>query len=122
MICTKQGSIIKAYQALERMSTGVLPLHIAYKLFKIKQALRPHFEFQQEQEMALIDQYNPDIQDGVWVFNNESDKNEFVEKLEEISKMHVDVDIMPESIPLDSALEGTVEDMESLCGFVLFEE
>lgn len=121
MICTKQGYIIKAYQALERMSTGVLPLHTAYKLFKIKQALRPHFEFQQEQEMALIEEYKPDIQDGVWTFNSESDKNEFVEKLEEISKMPIEVDIVPERIPLASALEGTIEDMEYLCDFVLFD-
>ena len=121
MICTKQKYIIKAYKSILKIASGELPLSVAYSFFKLKQALTPQWEFQIEQERMLFEKYELRQLDGEFTFNSEEDRNEFMQKIEDIGMLHVDIEVDPVHVRLDSDLKMSMEDVENLEGFVVFE-
>lgn len=121
MIKTIQGKAIQAYKVIEKLSGGNMPLPVAYKFFKMRKALMPQYEFQIEEERKLLEKCGAIHQDGSWMFESEQGKNEFIELLDKIGKIEVDVDMEKQSISLDTNIELSIEDMEALDGFVNFE-
>lgn len=121
MIKTTQKSAVRAYHTIVKLSNEPLPLPVSYKLFKLKKKLSPHFEFQSEQEVALIEQLHAKYDDGGWVFETDEDRDTFIAKIKEINEMDIEVDIDPEKLPLGENLMLSISDMEALADFIEFE-
>lgn len=122
MIQTTQGKIVKAYKTIAKLSSGNMPLPVSYSLFKLKKVLANHFEFQIEKERELFAKYIPTQQaDGSFTFASKADEQDFFNQITEISKLAVEVDCPVVTIPLNSDIALSIEDMESMDGFVLFE-
>lgn len=121
MIQTTQNNAIKAYKIVNKLTSQELPLQIAYSLFKLKKALKQHYEFQLDQEHVLLDKLSPEYKDDSFVFKSTEDRNEFVEKMSEVAKMEITVDADIITINTNCSLNLSVEDIETLDGFVAFE-
>ena len=122
MIQTIQSSAVKAYNVINKLSSGSMPISMAYKFFKVKQALKSSYDFQIEQEQALFDQFHPEYREDSWMFANEEDRNTFVMKLNEISIMPVEIDIDKQYVTLDDHIVISIEEMEILDSFIAFTE
>ena len=122
MIKTTQSSAVKAYNVINKLSSGSMPISMAYKFFKVKQALKSSYDFQIEQEQAIFDQFHPEYKDDSWVFANEEDRNAFAMKLTEISLMPVEIDIDKQYVTLDDNIVISIEEMEILDIFIGFNE
>lgn len=122
MIYTTQSKAVVAYKTINKISGGNLPLPVAFALFKMKKKLAAQFEFQIEQEQKIIEECKASVDaEGNWTFESEEDKKAFVERLTEVSNMPVEIDIDPQTIPLNANIELSVEDMEALENFIEFE-
>lgn len=121
MIQTTQRKAIQAYKVIEKISNGSLPLPVSYRLFKLKKILGTQYEFQITKENELFDTYQPEPQGSSWVFKSEEDKNAFVKKMKEINDLEIELDCDVLSIPLDTNLSLSIEDMEALDEYVTFE-
>ena len=122
MIKTTQGSAVKAYNVINKLSGGSMPISMAYKFFKMKQALKVQYDFQAEQEQLLFDKFQPEYNDGMWTFSSEEDRDSFASKLDEINEMPVEIDLDKQRVVLDDHIMISIEDMEALDGFVAFDE
>ena len=122
MIKTTQSSAVMAYNIINKLSSGSMPISMAYKFFKVKQALKPSYDFQVEQEQALFDELHPEYVDNSWRFNNEEDRNAFAMKLNEIHEMPVEIDIDKQYVALDDHIVMSIEEMEILDIFIGFDE
>lgn len=124
----KHSDIIKAYAALGRLSNTEIPLSISYKLFKIRKLLKPQWDFQNERVDAILSRYETKCQaDGSLKFKNvkEAQKcaGELDKTIKEINDMEIDLaDMKKPIIKLDSDIRISMEDIEALSDFVIFEE
>lgn len=121
MVKTNQGSVIKAYKAIEALSNQPLPLPVSYKLFKLKKKLAPHFEFQETQELSLFDQYRPTFENGELIFASNEDRDQFIEKMKEVGSLEVEVDMEPEQMQMDENMKISISTIEALAEFITFE-
>lgn len=122
MIKTTQSSAVKAYNTINKLSSGYMPLSIAYKFFKMKQALKSNYDFQVEQEQLLFEEFRPEYKDNMWMFGNEEDRDTFIDKLNEINEMPVEINIDKQHIMLNDHIIISIEDMEILEDFIIFDE
>ena len=53
-----QLQIVKAIKTLDKIKGQALPLPLSYKLYKLRQSIQPHWDWQAEQERALMDKYS----------------------------------------------------------------
>lgn len=113
----KQIKLANAYQMMERfMDEANLPVEKKWKLFNMRRALAPYYEFQQIHEVAIRRKYAPYTdQDGNMTGETYSN---FLAELEELSNMDVEVPDM-ERIEMPVA-DMTVREMEALDGFIDF--
>lgn len=124
----KHSDIIKAYAALGRLSSTEIPLSISYKLFKLRKLLKPQWDFQNERVDAILSRYETKCQmDGSLKFKNAKEAQkcagELDKTIEEINDMEIDLaDIKKPIIKLDSDIRISMEDIEALSDFVIFEE
>lgn len=114
-----QKQAMDAYRVVRKLEKQDMNGVCAKILFDARKALEPQFQFQDEQEGKQIDILGCDISDnGIIEFPDDEARNKYIEKMEEISKLVVDVDfekkrfdirdikICPEDI---EALESIVE-------------
>jgi len=114
----KQKDAVKAYKALSRMkgATG----QPAFQLFKLKKKLKDIFDFQGEEQLKLVEKYNCDIsENGLVKIDDEETKKKFFEEWETIGD--VDCEIEPVKIPISLLPNITLDEIEALDGFVIFE-
>lgn len=121
MIKTHQNKVIGAYKITEKLSGEVLPLPMAYKFFKLKKALRSQYDFQVEQENLLVEQHGVEYKDGFLTFRSEEDQQSFFSRLHEIGSMEVEIDIDLEHVAISDDIRFSIEDMEMLEDFIVFE-
>ena len=127
----KQGKIIQAYKALDKLMMQETPLQTALKLFEMREKLRPSWEFQIGEEEKLQKKYaNINFADFSvsWENGNEEDKKL---KIAELSACEKDIqaladldrilEIEPIQIPAESvSVKIAGKDIEALKGFVEF--
>lgn len=119
----KQGRLIEAYKALETLKSNKLSTVTAMRLFKLKKALQPAYEFQIEREKIIFEKYAPELADGVLKFKSKEDKMDFEAALSELSNAETGTEIKPVHISAnESTMQLSMEDVEHLDGFVIFEE
>jgi hypothetical protein len=120
----KQGALIQAYKALQKLAGQELPIKIACAIHRQIVAIRPAWEFQIEEERKIIGRLGPDVQpNGVLQFKSTEDAVEFKSRMGEIADMDVD-DVRIDTIILPDSLDAflTARDIEALDGFVNFSE
>lgn len=120
----KQGDVIRAYKALQKLSAETLPIKIACKLHRLKTQLRTAWEFQLEEEGKLIDQLHPIAgEDGKLTFQSKEDSDLFRERLSELSQSEADdMTFDPVTVPMMDGISLSADDIEALEGFVMFSE
>jgi hypothetical protein len=120
----KQGALIQAYKALQKLAGQELPIKIACAIHRQIVAIRPAWEFQIEEERKIIGRLGPDVQpNGDLQFKSTEDAVEFKSRMGEIADMDVD-DVRIDTIILPDSLDAflTARDIEALDGFVNFSE
>lgn len=119
----KQGKIIDAYKALNKLASCQLPIKTAYQLHKLRAALKSVWDFQCEEEGKLIERLRPAVDaDGNLTFAAMEDKKEFLRVQHELSEHEQEIDFQPVTVGLLDGITLSVHDIDALDGFVTFEE
>lgn len=114
---------IEAYKTIERLSTQPLPVKGAYALHRLKRRLTPEWEFQLQRENRLLDELKPESVEGTNVrFKTPEDAATWRAQMAELDEMELDYDIEPVRVNLGEDARITLEDIDMLDGFVIFEE
>lgn len=119
----KQGDIIKAYKATAKLAEQKLPLTTAYKIFKLREQMKPAWDFQAQEENKLMDEYRPEPgENGTVKFRTVEEKCGFEDRLKEIADMESDVEITPVTLPLTDDIAITVGDLADMQMVITFQE
>lgn len=118
-----QGKLVSAYKVISNLYQQRLPLPIAYKLYKLKAALQPAWDFQVDAERKLIDEFKPIAQDdGRLKFVDADSAQAFDGRVKEVLAMEYDIEVTPITLPMIDGLSITPIDIENLEGIVTFTE
>lgn len=80
-----QIEAVRAYKVLQSLGGAKMPVQTAYKLFTLRKALQPAYEFQAEQERAIAKRYSAYVdKDGHFHTKDEADMKGFGEALVEL--------------------------------------
>lgn len=119
----KQGKIIDAYKALNKLASCQLPIKTAYQLHKLRTALKSAWDFQCEEEGKLIERLQPVADaDGNLTFATMEDKKEFLRVQHELSEQEQEIDYQPVTMELLDGITLSANDIDMLDGFVTFGE
>lgn len=119
----KQGKIIDAYKALNKLSACSLPIKTAYALHKLRANLKSVWDFQCEEEGKLIERLQPIADaDGNLTFATMEGKKEFLRVQHELSEQEQEIDFQPVTVGLLDGITLSANDIDMLDGFVTFEE
>ena len=113
MIIT-QKQAIEAYKAIRKIEKQDMPGGLAMLVFTTRKALEPQFQFQDEQEHKIVEQLGCRINDnGIIEFQNVEDQQKYLEKLNEIFELEVEVDLEKKIFPVRD-IKMNVSDIEAL--------
>ena len=119
----KQGKIIDAYKALNKLASCQLQIKTAYQLHKLRAALKSAWDFQCEEEGKLIERLNPTATaDGNLQFKCMEDKQEFLRIQKELAEQEQEIDYQPVAIGFSDGITLSANDIDMLDGFVTFGE
>ena len=119
----KQGKIIDAYKALNKLASCQLPIKTAYQLHKLRAALKTAWDFQCEEEGKLIERLNPSAtSDGNLQFKCMEDKQEFLRVQKELAEQEQEIDYQPVTVGFSDGITLSANDIDALYGFVTFGE
>ena len=116
----KQSAIIKAYKSICKLGQQDLPIRLAFDLFKIKQMLQPHWDFQvnEEEKTSAAAKKMPD---GSVTFSTKEEADTFRQRLKDLGGIDVELKVKPVRIPLSlPGLMLSMDDIAALDGFVQF--
>lgn len=112
----EQGKIINAIKALDRLKSQQIALPLSYRIYKLRQELQPHWDWQVEQEMKIMQEIGEETENGLTVKAERG--ADFNAALRSIVQTDVEQDWNPVKIDLDSGLNVSMEDLEALEGFI----
>ena len=120
----KQINVINAYSTTEKLSdNGDLPINTKWILCQTRKTLRPHYEFQVEQNKQILEKYNGQYDQATNQINFETidQANGFQKEHDELDNLDVEVqlDIKP-TLKLSEIPNITVHQMETLEAFIEF--
>ena len=119
----KQGKIIDAYKALNKLAACSLPIKTAYALHKLRVNLKSVWDFQCEEEGKLIERLRPIADaDGNLTFSTMEGKKEFLRVQHELSEQEQEIEFQPIAMELLDGISLSANDIDMLDGFVTFEE
>lgn len=122
----KQSTVINAYKTINKINGDKLPLKVSYALFKTKQLLQPHVDFQMQREKDVYSKYKYTVQhDGVIKFADKDTANEFADEIQKTinEMMELDVDLgqfNKQEIDASEDMQLSVSDIEALSPFIDF--
>lgn len=114
-----QGKIIMAIKTLDKMKSQPMPLPLSYKLYKLRKTLQPHWDWQVEQEMKILEEKGVQTENGLTITQEE--RAEFDSALLAIIEIEVEKDWTPVKVSVSDGLTISIEDIEALDGFVEIE-
>ena len=89
-----QKQAIDAYKAVRKLEYQDMPGECAVVLFKLRRALEPQYEFQDEQEHKFVNTLDCSISgNGEIVFKDDESRNKYLEKVKELGELEVEVNI-----------------------------
>ncbi len=119
-----QLEIVKAYEALQRLTDLSLPLAKARAIYSMVKKADEHFQFAVKEEGKYVTEFNGTLaEDGNVSFATADDMKGFSKKVEALNKSEVEWDIPPVTLTekdLGSQII-TPKDIAALEGFVNFE-
>lgn len=127
----KQGKIIQAYKALDKLMAQETPLPIALKVFEMREKLRPSWEFQISEEEKLQKKYsNINFSEFSVTWKN-GDEEDQKQKLAELTACEKEIQALADldriievetlEIPAEAvSIKMAGKDIEALKGFVEF--
>ena len=116
----KQSAIIKAYKSICKLGQQDLPIKLAFDLFKVKQMLQPHWDFQVNEE-AQASAAATKMPDGSVTFSTKEEADTFRQRLKDLGGIDVELKVKPVRIPLSlPGLMLSMDDIAALDGFVQF--
>lgn len=116
-----QIEAVKAYKVLTEIGGMKMPVQTAYKLFTLKKALQPAFEFQVEQERAIAERYQAFVDhEGVYHTWKDEDKPAFAQELYDLGNAECSVEVKPIEIQMGENILLSPDDMAALDPFVTF--
>lgn len=115
----KQANVIKAIKTLDKIKTQPMQLRTSYNLYKLRQSLQPHWDWQVEQEMKILEEKGVQTENGLTITQEE--RAEFESALLSIVEIEVEKDWTPVKVSVSDGLTISIEDIEALDGFVEIE-
>lgn len=116
-----QLEAVKAYKVLLSLGQERIPVATAYKLFQQKRALQPVFDFQAEQERAIIERYHArQNENGKLVTENPDDMAAMGNDLTELNTMECKVKLDVLELVMPDELQISMNDLEALDPVVKF--
>lgn len=109
-----QGKIIQAIKALDRLKGQPISLPISYKLYRLRKSLQPHWDWQVEQEMQLVEKYGEQTENGMTV----KDRAGFDSALSSVVETEIEQDWDAVSIGINDGLNISMDDLAVLEEFV----
>lgn len=122
----KQSILVDAYKVIQKLSDQPISMKVGLKLFQLKKQLEPQYEFQLESEDKIFSQYPVQNLKNVGnrtiaTFETEQAATEAKELLNELENMEINLDFLPIHISEEDGLSLTLNDIEALSHFVIFE-
>lgn len=114
-----QANVIKAIKTLDKIKTQPMQLRTSYNLYKLRQSLQPHWDWQVEQEMKILEEKGVQTENGLTI--TQEKRAEFDSALLSIIEIEVDKDWTPVKVSVSDGLTISIEDIEALDGFVEIE-
>lgn len=112
----KQGKIIMAIKTLDKLKSQQMALPLSYRIYKLRKELQPHWDWQVEQEMQMMEKYGEPNETGVTI--KQEARADFDSALALIVDTEVEQDWNPVEITMNDNLMISVEDIEALDGFI----
>lgn len=121
MITTTMDKTANAYLALARIRSKVKGKE-ALHLFHLKNVLQENVSFLTEEEARLVGEHGGVITDtGAIIIADPEKRTAYQKARKELGEMECEVNADPVTVSLDRNEELTMEDIELLDGFVIFE-
>ncbi len=119
-----QAKLVNAYKALTHLAVQSLPVRTAYALYKLRRAILPVWEFQREQESALIEKYEGVIEETSIQFPSPEAAAAYQREMAELGSLEAEEVHLPPVpvVPLTDNIMLSVTEIEALDGLVAFEE
>ena len=118
---TTQEKALKAYTAIGKVRNKVKG-KAALALYKLKRELQVNIDYQVEEEKKLVEEYGGIINDRGFIEIQDADKRaEFAKAYAELNATECSIDSEPVTVNMDNCPDITLEEIESLAGFVNFE-
>jgi hypothetical protein len=129
----KQGTIVAAYKALDKIMRQNTTLPVSKKTFDMQRKLQAAWDFQIREEEKIAARHpnvNPDNASVQFPPNDEEIKKErmaeldsYVKDIEELLEMEAEIEIEPFTIYMSvEAIRLPGNDIKALQGFIDFEE
>ena len=120
---TTQGKAVAAFSALNKMARRPMGSFAAYKLFRLKKALRDIVDFQAEQESKLLDELGGTYtEDGNGKFETTEKAEEFIERHKELENMECEIETERIVMYMKEIPEISLAEMEILETFIDWKE
>lgn len=121
MITTTMDKALTAFMALTRIRSKVRGKE-ALHLFHLKNVLQENVNFLTEEEARLVEENGGVITDtGAIIIADPEKRKAYQQARKELGEMECEVHTDPVKVSLDKNEELTMEDIELLDGFVIFE-
>lgn len=115
---------MSAYKTIVRISVMHLPTKLSYKIFTLKKALQPHYQFYCEEEKKIAEKNNgKQNEQGAWSFTKE-DFEHVAAEIKELNDLCIDINFDPFDAFIDDIEECNLSpaEFESLSPFIHFVE
>ncbi len=113
----KQGKIIMAIKTLDKLKSQQMALSLSYRLYKLRKELQPHWDWQVEQEMQMLEKFGEHNENGMTI--KQEARADMDSALALIVDTEVEQDWNPVKIAVSDDLMISVEDIEALDGFIM---
>lgn len=117
-----QKQALTAYILLNQMSAKPLNSFTAYKLYRLKKALKDPVEFQIEQERKIAEDLGGEITEDGRLNLPEGKAEEYESRHKELVEMECDIDAEKVEIHMKELPNISMADMETLEAFIEWKE
>lgn len=118
---TTQRRAVIAYSTLTAMGQRDLPTATALSLFRLRRALKEIVDFQSEQEQKLAKKLGVTISEqGVFQYPDAETRAKFAKEHDALVATECDVSADPVEVSINEIDRLSMNEIESLDGFVIF--
>ena len=113
-----QKQVLAAYVLLNNMSAKPLNSITAYKLYRVKKALKENVEFQIEEERRIAEEFGGEIAEDGRLNLPDGKSEEYASRHKELVDMECEIDAEKAEIHMSEFPTISLSDMETLEPFI----